>query len=152
MRLRFDAEQSPEAENRVTLSRERDVHGVPRLSLSYRVSGSDRARIARGLTIVGAELERLGAATVELPPEEEALADLKLGDGTHQLGLTRMAAAPGRGVVDEHCRVHGAPEPRGREQLGVPHLRARSAPPSRSSRSRSAPPRSSRASSPRARP
>ena len=76
MRLRFDAEQSPEAENRVTLSRERDVYGVPRLSLAYRVSASDRARIARGLTIVGAELERLGAGTVELPPEEEALADL----------------------------------------------------------------------------
>ena len=108
MRLRFDAEQSPEAENRVTLSRQRDVHGVPRLSLAYRVSGSDRARIARGLTIAGAELERLGAGTVEMPPEEEALADLSLGDGTHQLGLTRMAAAPGRGVVDEHCRVHGA--------------------------------------------
>ena len=109
MRLRFDAEQSPESENRVTLSRERDVHGVQRLSLSYRVSSSDRARIGRGLTIVGAELERLGAGTVELPSEEEALADVKLGDGTHQLGLTRMADAPGRGVVDEHCRVHGAP-------------------------------------------
>ena len=108
MRLRFDAEQSPEAENRVTLSRERDANGVPRLSLAYRVSASDRERIARGLTIMGIELDRLGAATVELPPEEDALAELKLGDGTHQLGLTRMAASPGQGVVDEDCRVHGA--------------------------------------------
>ena len=108
MRLRFDAEQSPEAENRVTLSRERDANGVPRLSLAYRVSASDRERIARGLTIMGIELDRLGAATVELPPEDDALAELKLGDGTHQLGLTRMAASPGQGVVDEDCRVHGA--------------------------------------------
>ena len=108
MRLRFDAEQSPEAENRVTLSRERDAFGVPRLSLAYRVSASDRERIARGLTIVGIELDRLGAASVELPPEEEALAELKLGDGTHQLGLTRMAGSPGQGVVDGDCRVHGA--------------------------------------------
>ena len=57
---------------------------------------------------MGIELDRLGAATVELPPEEDALAELKLGDGTHQLGLTRMAASPGQGVVDEDCRVHGA--------------------------------------------
>ena len=110
MRLRFDAEQSPEAENRVTLSRERDAYGVPRLSLAYRVSASDRERIARGLTIVGIELDRLGAATVELPPEEEALAELKLGDGTHQLGLTRMAASPGpggRGRATAACTARG---------------------------------------------
>jgi choline dehydrogenase-like flavoprotein len=108
MRLRFDAEQSPEAGNRVMLTRERDAYGVPRLSLAYRVSASDRESIARSLALAGAELERLGTARVELPPEE-GLADVKLGDGTHQLGLTRMSDNPRRGVVDARCRVHGAP-------------------------------------------
>ena len=108
MRLRFDAEQTPEAANRVTLSRQLDAFGVPRLSVSYRVSESDKQSILRSLTIIGLEFERLGAGRVDLPPEDQALAEVKLGDGTHQLGLTRMADSPRQGVVDRDCRVHGA--------------------------------------------
>jgi choline dehydrogenase-like flavoprotein len=108
MRLRFDAEQSPEAVNRVTLARERDALGMPRLSVSYRVAEGDRAAILASLRVVAAELERLGAATVRLPEGPEALAGVELGDGTHQLGLTRMADSPRQGVVDRDCRVHGA--------------------------------------------
>ena len=109
MRLRFDAEQSPDAANRVRLSRERDEFGVPRLSLAYRVSAGDRESIGRSLALIGSELERLGVGRVELPAAEETVADVPLGDGTHQLGLTRMAADPHHGVVDASCRVHGAP-------------------------------------------
>ena len=53
MRLRFDAEQSPDAANRVRLSRERDEFGVPRLSLAYRVSAGDRESIGRSLALIG---------------------------------------------------------------------------------------------------
>ncbi len=41
LRFRFDAEQSPERDNRVTLTRDRDRFGVPRLELRFRVSSSD---------------------------------------------------------------------------------------------------------------
>jgi choline dehydrogenase-like flavoprotein len=108
MRLRFDAEQSPDPANRVTLSPERDAYGVPRLSLAYRVSAGDRESIGRSLALIGAGLEKVGVGRTELPAAEQTVADVPLGDGTHQLGVTRMAHDPGHGVVDRDCRVFGA--------------------------------------------
>lgn len=106
VRLRFDAEQSPEPENRVTLTRDLDAFGVPRLALHYRVSDDDRASIVRSLRLIATEFERLGTGRM-LVPDDERLADITFGDGTHQMGLTRMAASPRVGVVDRDCRVHG---------------------------------------------
>ena len=106
MRLRFDAEQSPEPGNRVTLTRDVDAFGMPRLALRYRVSDDDRASIVRSLRLIAAEFERLGTGRVTVP-DDEALAGITFGDGTHQMGLTRMAASPRAGVVDRDCRVHG---------------------------------------------
>jgi len=108
LRLRFDAEQSPDLENRVALSRDRDHFGVPRLSVRFRVSNGDRHSIARSLAVVAAELEQRHLASVELV----SLADLeamRFGDGTHQMGLTRMRDSPTQGVVDRHCRLHDSP-------------------------------------------
>lgn len=108
LRLRFDAEQSPEPENRVVLTRQSDAFGVPRLEVRHRVSASDRASIARAFGVVRAELVRLGVAQVEGPAVDDELAHLRLGDGTHQMGVARMADSPRRGVVDRDCRIHGA--------------------------------------------
>jgi choline dehydrogenase-like flavoprotein len=108
MRLRFDAEQAPDRANRVTLAGERDRYGVPRLSLSYRVSEPDRESIGRSLQLIGAGLERAGVGRTELPPPAETVAAMPLGDGTHQLGVTRMGHTPRDGVVDPDCRVFGA--------------------------------------------
>lgn len=109
LRFRVDIEQSPEAENRVTLDTRRDALGMPRLVVSHRVSRSDRESVLASLTVIGGEFSRLGAGTVELPSERMVLEELPLGDGTHQMGLTRMADSPRSGVVDRRCRVHGAP-------------------------------------------
>ena len=92
----------------VTLSRERDAYGVPRLGVHYRVSRSDRESIKRALTVLGLEIERLGVAQVDFPTETNDLDTIELGDGTHQMGLTRMGDTPRRGVVDRRLRVHGA--------------------------------------------
>ncbi len=108
-RLRFDAEQSPEPENRVTLDRACDAFGVPRIRVRHRVSQSDRDSIQRSLGIVGQELKRSGTARVEVPTGGGILDELEFKDGTHQMGVTRMADSPRRGVVDRDCRVHGAP-------------------------------------------
>lgn len=109
MRLRFDAEQSPEPENRVTLTRQLDRFGVPRLELRYRVSDGDRASIVRSLAVVAGEFRRSGAGEARTPPDGDRLAGITFGDGTHQMGVTRMAASPRQGVVDRDCRVYGAP-------------------------------------------
>jgi choline dehydrogenase-like flavoprotein len=109
LRLRFDAEQSPERQNRVELTRQADAFGVPRLAVHHRVSATDRDSITRAFGVVADELQRLGVAKVETPPEGLGIDSLPLGDGTHQMGLARMAGSPRSGVVDRDCRVYGAP-------------------------------------------
>ena len=108
MRLRFDAEQSPDPANRVELSRERDGFGMPRLQVHFRVSDGDRQSMIRSLELIAAEFRRTGTATLALDDRRELLGR-DLVDGTHQMGVTRMAATPRTGVVDGDCRVHGVP-------------------------------------------
>lgn len=105
-RLRFDAEQSPDPANRVTLSRELDHLGQRRLQLHYGVSAGDRAGIRRSMELIGAEFDRLGLGTVDMT-DAGRVDDMAFTDGTHQMGLLRMASSPRDGVVDPDCRVHG---------------------------------------------
>ncbi|OLT15429.1 hypothetical protein BJF78_01565 [Pseudonocardia sp. CNS-139] len=106
-RLRFDAEQLPDPENRVTLSRRRDALGQRRLHVHYRVSDGDRTSIRRSMELIGAEFERLGLGRVDMG-DAARIDELPFTDGTHQMGLLRMSDSPRDGVVDRDCRVHGA--------------------------------------------
>lgn len=106
-RLRFDAEQSPDPANRVTLSRERDHLGQRRLDVRYGVSADDRARIRRSMDLIGAEFTCLGLGTADMS-DTSRIDDMPFTDGTHQMGLLRMADSPRAGVVDGDCRMHGA--------------------------------------------
>lgn len=104
-RLRFDAEQSPDPANRVTLDGARDALGQRRLRVEYRVTAEDRTRIRTSLSLIGAELDRLGLGTVSMD-DLESIDDMAFTDGTHQMGLLRMSGSPRSGVVDPECRVH----------------------------------------------
>ncbi|WP_433272946.1 FAD-dependent oxidoreductase [Pseudonocardia xinjiangensis] len=106
-RLRFDAEQSSDPANRVTLSRDRDQLGQRRLQVHYGVSTDDRARIRRSMELIGEEFARLGYGTVDMA-DAARIDDMPFTDGTHQMGLLRMATSPRQGVVDADCRVHGS--------------------------------------------
>jgi choline dehydrogenase-like flavoprotein len=106
-RLRFDAEQSPDPANRVTLSRLRDHLGQRRLQVHYGVSVGDRGRIRRSMELIGEEFSRLGYGTVAMD-DASRIDDMPFTDGTHQMGLLRMARSPRDGVVDADCRVHGS--------------------------------------------
>jgi choline dehydrogenase-like flavoprotein len=105
-RLRFDAEQVPDPENRVTLSRQRDELGQRRLQVHYRVSESDRRSIRRSMELIGEEFARLGLGAVDMG-DAARIDEMAFTDGTHQMGLLRMADSPRQGVVDRDCRVHG---------------------------------------------
>ncbi|MDB4976795.1 MAG: choline dehydrogenase-like flavoprotein [Myxococcaceae bacterium] len=109
VRLRFDAEQRDDAQNYVTLYGERDAFGMPRLRMHYRVSAQDRASYYESLQRIGSELSRTGAGSLSLPTREEFIDSLRLGDGTHQMGLTRMALRSQDGVVDAQLRMHECP-------------------------------------------
>jgi choline dehydrogenase-like flavoprotein len=109
VRLRIDAEQRDDPANFVTLSGERDAFGMPRLHLRYRVSERDRHSYYSSIELVAAELLRCSIGRLALPSRESFVAEAALGDGTHQMGLTRMAARAADGVVDVNGRVHDCP-------------------------------------------
>jgi choline dehydrogenase-like flavoprotein len=109
VRLRFDAEQSDDDHNCATLSDQRDAFGMPRLKVRYVVSARDRQSYHASLSLLASELARVRAGKLELPSREQFVHELALGDGTHQMGLTRMSANAREGVVDAQCRLHDAP-------------------------------------------
>ena len=106
--LRFDAEQSADPANSVTLGTEQDAYGVPRLHVENEVSSADRRNYLRSLRLVAEELEASGFATVTLPSAEE-LEHLPLVDSTHQMGVVRMGRSSRDSVCDAQLRVWSAP-------------------------------------------
>jgi choline dehydrogenase-like flavoprotein len=100
-------EQAPDAENRVTLSRERDSLGIPRPVVHWTVGRLEAQTYRRGLDILLGELERIepGVSAGRIDP------DGGWPDGIrstwHHQGTTRMSDDPARGVVDRDARVHG---------------------------------------------
>jgi choline dehydrogenase-like flavoprotein len=104
------AEVSPNADSRLTLSDHRDALGMPRIRLNWQLSPLDKWSIRRSQELLGARLETAGIGTVE--PEEWVLSDDDRWGGTlhgghHHLGTARMSDDPATGVVDRDGRVHG---------------------------------------------
>lgn len=105
-------EPEPDPRSRVTLSAtERDVLGMPRVRVDWRLGENVQRTFDRTLAIVGAELELGGVAQVELDPPLQGgpwPASLEPEGTWHHMGTTRMHDSPHHGVVDGHCRVHGS--------------------------------------------
>jgi choline dehydrogenase-like flavoprotein len=103
----FQAEATPVADSRVTLSPTRDRYGLPRARLDWRIAEDDFRSIRRTIDLIDARLQERDIGRIirkfgdERPPA--------LIDGNfHHLGTTRMATDARCGVVDENCRVHEA--------------------------------------------
>ena len=104
--LRFQAEQAPNRESRVTLGTRRDPLGQPVAQVDWRMAESDRASIRRSQELVDGALRAAGLGRVEMPLGDERPPALIEGN-YHHLGATRMHASPRLGVTDPDCRVHG---------------------------------------------
>jgi choline dehydrogenase-like flavoprotein len=107
--LEFNAEQTPDPSNRVTLKEDRDRHGVPRVHIAWRVGTQDAQAVLRAFQLLRESMSRSGAAQVVF--DDELLAgqiarSIPLG---HHMGTARMAASAGGGVVDVDCAVFGLP-------------------------------------------
>jgi choline dehydrogenase-like flavoprotein len=103
--LRVQLEQTPDPENRIRLSSERDRFGQPRAELVLRLTDEDRRGHGGALRIAA---DALGMNGRRLARQMH----LMLGAGRHgffwhHMGSTRMHADPAQGVVDRNCRVHG---------------------------------------------
>jgi len=105
--LAFQAEATPQADSRVTLSPTRDRYGLPRARLDWRIADDDLRSIRRTIDLVDAHLQKTGIGRIIRKFGDERPPAMIVGN-FHHLGTTRMAADARCGVVDEHCRVHEA--------------------------------------------
>jgi choline dehydrogenase-like flavoprotein len=100
------AEQCPNRESRVTLDTSRDDLGMPRARVAWRVSAQDIDNVKACRELLVTEFARSGVDLTGWSKDEHGCHDVVAG-GAHHCGTTRMHASPTRGVVDEHCRIHG---------------------------------------------
>ena len=104
------AEQTPNPESRLTLTHERDVLGMPKLKVDWRLTRDDKRSLLESTLRVGEELARLRLGRIKI--EEWLLAGEDawpnpIWSGCHHMGTTRMSDDPSAGVVDRNCRMHG---------------------------------------------
>jgi choline dehydrogenase-like flavoprotein len=101
----FVCENAPNPASRVQLSEDRDVLGVPRVRLDWRIGALELSTIETFLDLFAAELGRKRLGRMRIPPLEDVRS--RIVGGHHHMGTTRMHVDPRQGVVDVNCRVHG---------------------------------------------
>jgi|tagenome__1003787_1003787.scaffolds.fasta_scaffold20988306_4 choline dehydrogenase-like flavoprotein len=101
------AEQSPNPENRVTLSDDADRLGQRKVQLHWRWSELDLQSINRAQAILKEELEQCGLGKFETQHDLDWEQPPLVASPHHHLGTTRMHTSPKEGVVDANCRIHG---------------------------------------------
>ncbi len=108
--LDVHGEQEPNPDSRLTLERETDALGMPRLKADWRYSRQDIASIATMLEVLARDVAACGVGRFTYDPDSVEHEMTRYGAyGGHHIGTTRMAASPRQGVVDAHCAVHGLP-------------------------------------------
>ncbi|GAB4455302.1 MAG: GMC family oxidoreductase [Armatimonadaceae bacterium] len=105
-------EQIPDPESRVTLSDQRDLLGLPRTRLHWRINEKEVQTIKAFVETVAAEWSRLEIAEMDISrvnehARSETPIQKRMRDSYHHIGTTRMGTNPKVSVVDQDCRVHG---------------------------------------------
>jgi choline dehydrogenase-like flavoprotein len=108
--LEFNSEQSPLASNRITLAKETDRHGMPRVQIQWRLRAEDADSACRAFALLKQSLERSGSCEVQFDEARLRERIARSGPlGGHHIGTARMAASEAGGVVDGNCAVFGLP-------------------------------------------
>ncbi len=98
----------PNADSRVTLSKERDELGMPRAELDWQLDRSDMRSVRRTFEILAGEVGMTGIGRLKILVESEnAPWPDDLAGGWHHMGTTRMSDDPTQGVVDSNLQIHG---------------------------------------------
>lgn len=110
------AEQAPNPDSRITIGRDADALGVPKVALDWRLSPMDKRSVRVLVDVLGGELRRLGIGDVGTADwlhdhavqwRTDPLVSAHPIGGYHHMGTTRMSAVPRQGVTDGFGRVHG---------------------------------------------
>jgi choline dehydrogenase-like flavoprotein len=105
--LSYHAEQSPRRNSRVTLARETDALGLPRLRIDLRFAREDAAAVARAHKRLAQWLAASGLGHIEYrQPAADCVdaVEALMSHGTHQIGTARMGSTRRDGVVDSDLR------------------------------------------------
>ncbi len=106
--LDFHAEQQPNSASRVSLEREVDVLGMPRIHVDWRYTALDLLTVSRSMQMLAEEFGAGGLGEFRYDPKTLESEMTRYGAyGGHHIGTTRMGADPRTSVVDANCRVHG---------------------------------------------
>jgi hypothetical protein len=106
--LQYHGEHLPNPNSRVSLSREVDAIGRPKLNIDLRFSEADIDGMVRAHQHWDEYLQSSGVGHLEyIDPDIPAAIERRLGGGFHQVGTTRMSTASSEGVVDGNLAVHG---------------------------------------------
>lgn len=110
--LFFQTEHAPRYESRVVLDLDsKDEFGMPRLDAQIRFSDVDYHSVRTFVKSVQDRLKEQNIGTLYLSKEEEDyLKDQEIkpfNSNSHNIGTTRMAQTPDKGVVDTDCKVFG---------------------------------------------
>lgn len=100
-------EQAPNPDSRITLSRDRDRLGLPRVQLDWQLSAIDKYTFQRSQEIIAAQWAQAGLGKLPSELADDDTAWQALRGSYHHIGTTRMSTSPRDGVVDEQCQVHG---------------------------------------------
>lgn len=106
--LDYHAEQQPNPQSRVTLARETDALGMPRLRIDWRYTDLDVRTARETMRLLQADLAAWGHGRLTYDPDDvERLITREGAYGGHHIGTTAMGASPATSVVDADARVHG---------------------------------------------
>jgi choline dehydrogenase-like flavoprotein len=101
------AEQEPEFDNRITLGREVDRHGIALPHLHLTESARFRDSVARSCAVLTEGFAANGLPGARMGEERVPHLAHYRGHGLHHMGATRMSEDARTGTVDRDCRVHG---------------------------------------------
>lgn len=108
--LVLETEQAPNPDSRISLSSSRDVLGLQKSKVDWKLSEIDKQSSIKTTNLLSAEFARLYNSRFRIQgwmiDERENWAQ-NFRDVAHHMGTTRMSDNPNHGVVDKNCRVHG---------------------------------------------
>jgi choline dehydrogenase-like flavoprotein len=104
--VRLLLDQHSNAQNRLTLSRDCDSEGRQLLDLRWRYDQADRTSVVAFLDTLDRFLRTHDIGHLDYSYLRDSDAWPLTAVHSHFLGTTRMSTDPGKGVVDQNCRVH----------------------------------------------